>query len=126
MSDCYDLSPEELREAYAPWIAMLEENCTTFPETPVNPRSDCHAWASLLCYEMPAVILGVRPVEPGFGQVLIRPVVGHLSFASGSVPTPKGAVWVSWKKDRSGKISLQYHLPEGMTEETDADVVISG
>jgi len=36
---------DELRQAYAPWVKMLEENCTTFPEKPDNPRSECHAWS---------------------------------------------------------------------------------
>ena len=37
---------EELRAHYAPWEAMLEKGCTTFPERP-DPwcRSECHAWS---------------------------------------------------------------------------------
>ncbi len=29
------------------WQDFLDLHCTTFPETPFRPRSDCHAWSSL-------------------------------------------------------------------------------
>lgn len=38
-------TPEELRQHYAPWIAMLEVGSTTFPERPGKARSECHAWS---------------------------------------------------------------------------------
>lgn len=33
------------------WLEFLKLHCTTFPETPFNPRSDCHAWSALPLYE---------------------------------------------------------------------------
>lgn len=36
---------------WAPWQKFLDLHCTTFPETPYDPRSDCHAWSALPLYE---------------------------------------------------------------------------
>ena len=52
---------------------------------------------ALLCYELPAVILGVRPAAPGFQKVRIEPQVGTLREASGDVITPRGLIHVEWK-----------------------------
>ena len=29
------------------WQDFIDLHCTTFPETPFDPRSDCHAWSAL-------------------------------------------------------------------------------
>lgn len=42
---------QQPEEAWADWQAFIELHCTTFPETPFDPRSDCHAWAALPLYE---------------------------------------------------------------------------
>ena len=96
------------------WRQMVRDNLTTCVENDTDARSDCHAWASLMCYEMPAVILGVRPAEPGFGKVLISPLAGALTEACGEVITPKGLVRVAWKKDENGMCRVDYELPEGL------------
>ena len=84
-----------------------------------SARSDCHAWASLICYELPAVILGVRPTAPGFAGVSLKPQMGVLTEAGGDVITPRGTVHVEWKKDADGGCRLQYKLPEGMSTNTE-------
>lgn len=33
------------------WQDFIDLHCTTFPETPFDPRSDCHAWSALPLYE---------------------------------------------------------------------------
>jgi hypothetical protein len=69
-------------------------------------RSECHAWGSLALYELPTVILGVRPAAPGYEKIEVHPVPGMLTSASGTVHTPRGNLNVSWKKSESG-IDLQ-------------------
>ena len=66
---------------------MVENHLTTCVENDTDTRSDCHAWGALLCYELPAVILGVRPAAPGFPKVRIEPQVGTLREASGDANT---------------------------------------
>ena len=34
------------------WQEFIDLHCTTFPETPYDPRSDCHAWSALPLTEM--------------------------------------------------------------------------
>ena len=34
-------------ELWQPWQDFIDLHCTTFPETPYDPRSDCHAWSAL-------------------------------------------------------------------------------
>ncbi|MEH7098211.1 alpha-L-rhamnosidase C-terminal domain-containing protein [Neobacillus vireti] len=94
---------------------MVENNLTTCVEDHVNQRSDCHAWGALILYEIPAVVLGIRPVESGFSRIEISPMVGHFEWAEGEVITPKGMVKVSWRRNsEAGKINLNYELPAGM------------
>ena len=93
------------------WRQMVKDHMTTCVENDTDARSDCHAWASLLCYELPAVILGVRPAAPGFEKIEVKPVTGALEWARGDVVTPRGMVHVEWKKREDGTCDLTYDLP---------------
>ena len=33
------------------WQDFIDLHCTTFPETPYDPRSDCHGWSALPLWE---------------------------------------------------------------------------
>lgn len=101
-------------ELWEIWRQMVRDNLSTCAESDTQPRSDCHAWASLICYELPAVVLGVQPAAPGYAKVQIKPQMGYLSEASGQVMTPKGPVYVSWSKTEKGLCDLQYRLPEDL------------
>ena len=96
------------------WRQMLRENMTTCVENGTDKRSDCHAWGSLMCYEIPAAILGVRPAAPGFEKARIAPQMGKLAMAKGDVITPKGFIHVEWEKRPDGSCDMKYELPEGM------------
>lgn len=105
---------EKTNELWETWRQMIRDNLTTCMESDTQPRSDCHAWASLICYELPSVVLGVRPAAPGYAKVQIRPNMGHFTQAQGHVVTPKGTVCVSWTRSAEGLCNLQYSLPHGM------------
>lgn len=105
---------EETDALWDLWRRMIANHLSTCVENGTDERSDCHAWASLMCYELPAVSLGVRPAAPGFSKVHIAPETGALSSASGDVVTPRGMVHVAWKKKEDGTLDLSYTLPEGM------------
>lgn len=104
---------EEIYQLFEPWRDMLRQNLTTCVEDPVTGRSDCHAWGSLVLYELPAVILGIRPVKPGFAAIKISPMAGYLDWAKGEVITPKGKVTLSWKK-KDGLMEVTYQIPDGI------------
>ena len=88
------------------WRRMLKNHCTTCVEGEYYPRSECHAWGALALYELPSVILGVRPAAPGYETIAVRPVPGMLRSASGTVHTPRGDLRVAWEKTDSG-VALQ-------------------
>ena len=71
-------------------------------EDDVQERSD-HAWGALLLYELPSVILGVRPSKPGYEDMEeLKPVLGYLTWAKGEVITPKGTIqWSGIKMEGS-------------------------
>jgi hypothetical protein len=83
------------------WRDMLKDNLTTCVENNTDARSDCHAWGSLILYELPSVILGVRPAAPGYEKIAVKPVPGYLDHAEGTVCTPHGDIHVAWRQDRS-------------------------
>lgn len=97
-----------------PWRQMVADKLTTCVEDDVTKRSDCHAWGALILYELPAIILGVQPAEPGYKSVRVNPSPGHLSWARGEVVTPKGMIKISWEKIVDGNIDLRVEAPEGI------------
>jgi len=90
------------------WGAMLDLGATTFYEhysldwaansVPERQNSQCHGWSAAPAYALPARVLGVRPLAPGFTHVLVEPQTAGLAWAAGVVPTPAGAVRVSWQR----------------------------
>ncbi len=42
---------DRTEELWQAWQDFIDLHCTTFPETPFDPRSDCHAWSALPLYE---------------------------------------------------------------------------
>ena len=94
------------------WRRMVSDHMTTCVENDTDARSDCHAWASLILYELPCVCLGVRPAAPGFAEISVRPQPGYLSSCRGDVVTPRGMVHVEWKKEESGELQITHRLPD--------------
>lgn len=100
------------------WRKMLALHCTTSIESEAYARSECHAWGALALYELPAVILGVRPAEPGCKSLFISPKPGYMTYAKGTVITPVGEVQVSWKKEQ-GNLNIEYKVPDGVVVKTE-------
>lgn len=62
----------------------------------------CHAWSSVPVWVTQAYILGVRPLASGFKRFTVNPHPSGLPSASGSIPTPHGAIHVKWECGRAG------------------------
>ncbi|MBE6358126.1 MAG: hypothetical protein E7057_02630 [Lentisphaerae bacterium] len=73
----------------------------------------CHGWSSVMPGFCGMCILGVTPLEPGFKTFEVKPYAAGLTHASGSVPTPAGMIYVSWKKCDDGLHVLVRH-PAGL------------
>jgi hypothetical protein len=99
------------------WRAMVDYGFSTFPETPEPARSDCHAWSAWPMFELLRTVLGVRPASPGYAAVTIAPhPLAGMTEASGSVPTPRGAIRVSWRAE-GGRMALRAVVPEWLPTE---------
>lgn len=117
---CDDAAMNILRNQ---WNRMLEKGATTFWETFPGTsfmgqgghwsRSLCHGWSAGPAYFLSTQVLGVRSLSPGFEQIQIAPKRFGLSWASGTIPTPRGAVSVRWRIDSEGKMAVEYDVPNG-------------
>ena len=91
-------------------------HCTTIPETPHAPRSDCHAWGAVAIYEFAAVVLGVRTLSAADKKVRIRPDITGRDHARGSVAAVGGYITVDWKIE-DGWFRMQVIAPRGLQQE---------
>jgi alpha-L-rhamnosidase len=106
---------EQYLELLDPWKKMLNEGLTTFAETDVDTRSDCHAWSASPNYDFLATICGIQPQAPGFSRVEIEPALGKLEEVTATMPHPLGNIELSLKKTPKGGLIGEVTLPEGLS-----------
>lgn len=104
---CYEFFWKQLEL----WKKQLELGLSTFPETPDNSRSDCHAWSSSPLYEFITVCLGVKPASPGFKKILIAPQPSPFKEICGKVPTPFGIINVKIVNEAE-KLTIRISCPK--------------
>jgi hypothetical protein len=75
-----------------------------------------HAWGAAPANIIPRYLAGVRPLEPGWSTFLIQPQPGDLTDVQARVPTIKGEVSVSYRRDGRG-YTLEVTIPENTTAE---------
>lgn len=85
-------------------------------------RSECHAWGALALYELPSVVLGVRPAAPGYARIRVKPATGYMRSACGKVHTPVGDLEISWVKAEDGRVRVKISCGD----EVRAKIVESG
>ena len=61
-------------------------------------------------------VLGIKPLEPGFARILIRPQHGDLDWAEGILPAPAGDIAVRWAFE-GDDYTLTVTVPEGAVAE---------
>ncbi len=110
------------------WGGMIERGATTFwevfdtttsrGELPDRLWSLCHEFCCGPVHSLPAHVLGVQPIRPGFARTRIAPEPGDLRWARGSIPTPRGPVEVCWQRADEGiGFELEVAWPAGMSVE---------
>ena len=97
------------RRSLQPWIDLIALDCKTCPETPVDTRSENHAWSALPMLELVRGIAGVKAEEPGWRTVSITPRMLDLPDLSAVVATPLGDITLDYTKS-----TYEVTLPEGM------------
>ena len=66
--------------------------------------------AAVPAYYLPAYILGVRPIKPGYEEFIVEPRPVDLKWMKGSVPIPGGIVNVLYDQE-SVKEPLRVEAP---------------
>ena len=101
------------------WYNMLAVGSTITLEAwddSFKPNQDWnHAWGAVPGNIIPRYLLGVQPLEPGFKKVLIQPQPASLETASGTIPTIRGPVDVSFINKPDRPFELRIELPVNMT-----------
>jgi len=81
------------------WWHMIEQGSTMTTEAwDVEFKKNLtwnHAWGAVPANIISRFVLGVRPIQPGYSEILIAPQLGTLKWARGQVPTPLGPVSVN-------------------------------
>ncbi len=114
------------------WDEMLREDATTCWETFKNTRSHCHAWSAAPAYILSAFILGLRPGKSGYSEVLIDFDPSGLTWAKGSVPTPRGRIDIHWEMKAAGLVviirgpeNINYKISNKVKELGNVNVLIN-
>jgi hypothetical protein len=99
------------------WGAMAASGTRTCWETFKSSdrhwtRSVCHGWSAAPAVYLPLHVLGIRPIEPGYRKFVIEPCTTELEWAHGSVVTPYGPIFASWRRDKSGNAQITYSAPD--------------
>ena len=106
------------------WGTMLKKGAKTFWEFAPNNATGkwgtpSHAWSAGCTYLLSAYIMGIRPAEPDYKAVLFAPRPCDLTNFSGVVPTSRGFVAASGKRDETGAFCFELAVPAGMKVEYD-------
>jgi hypothetical protein len=96
------------------WYDLEKSGLRTTIEEPEPSRSDCHGWGAHPLYHFYATVLGIRPAAMGFEVVDIRPQLGPLGHASGTLPHPKGDLRVDFTLV-DGRLTGSVELPPGVS-----------
>jgi len=104
---------ERYFELLQPWKTMLDNGMTTFGETDINPRSECHAWSASPAFDFLHIIAGIQPGQHSFKKVIIEPNLGDLDKLIVEMPHPKGMIKASYLK-RNDVLNADITLPDGI------------
>lgn len=77
-------------------------------------RSRCHGWSASPLYYLPRTVLGIRATAAGSRSFEIRPCLGELQWAEGSIATPRGPLHVRIEKRGGHDEVVACEKPEGI------------
>jgi alpha-L-rhamnosidase len=96
------------------WFELADLGFKTTREQPEPSRSDCHAWGAHPIYHSYATILGIRPGDLGFREVVIQPMLGPLTAVKATLPHPQGEIAVDLTQPEPGVLRGMLTLPSGV------------
>ena len=103
------------------WYNMIRAGSTISLEawdSKYKPNQDWnHAWGAVPANVIPRKLMGVEPLEPGFGKIRIKPQPSTLAHAELIVPTIRGSVKVSFNHIPNTKFEMEIEIPANMVAE---------
>ena len=116
---------EALKRLKSAWLPMIQHGYHRFFED-IEPAKDanaqlamygrkyaaslCHAWAGAApIMALSRGVLGIEPLEPGYGVCSFNPQKCGLGWVRGAVPTPAGLIEIEWLGNKG-----QLRLPDGV------------
>lgn len=101
------------------WYNMIRVGSTISLEAWDNkykPNQDWnHAWGAAPANIIPAKLMGIEPLEPGFGKIRIKPQPASLGYAEIKCPTIRGEVHMSFKNKPQQSFSINLTIPSNTT-----------
>jgi hypothetical protein len=85
-----DLITEQLLD----WDRWAMKRCATSWTECWAGGTVSHGWSSTPTRDLVQRVLGIMPAEPGFAVASIEPNLGHLEWARGAAPSPRGRIAV--------------------------------
>ncbi len=98
------------------WFEHEAMGMYTLLESPEPSRSDCHAWGAHPLHHYFASILGIRPASFGFEKVVVRPQLGPLESATGTMVHPLGMIHAEFAR-HDDNLKGEVILPAGVRGE---------
>ena len=71
-----------------------------------------HAWSSGPTALLPQKVLGLEPTGYGWKTFVVKPLVGDLKWAKGTVSTVAGNISASWEKSAGNHFKLKLEVPK--------------
>lgn len=81
-----------------------------------------HPWAASPAYLLAQGVLGIRPIDPGYGRFVVMPQLDDVRDAEVRVPVRTGVVGVRCMQIDDGMVSLD----DGQVDSTIFDAVPNG
>lgn len=70
-----------------------------------------HAWSAAPVHILPRKLIGIEPLEAGFGKISIRPQPAGITEAKTKIPTIRGDIEASYKMEVGKSFELNVSLP---------------
>lgn len=74
-----------------------------------------HAWGTVPASVIPAKLMGIEPLEPGFRKIRIKPQPGPLEWAEIKLPTIRGDIFMLFKNKPQQFFSITLTIPGNTT-----------
>ena len=112
----YAIASQTTYPSWGWWLA--NGATTTWEQWKLQVRSRNHAFLGSVDDWFYKYLAGMRPAEPGYKKVTIRPCFpSGLSWVKSAIETPYGQVSVDWKRTGGNAVEIAVGLPPNTTAE---------